>query len=84
VVSFTPSRRATDARESSLDNASATASRRNSSGYLDGRPNKGSLPWPHGQNQVSTTAGQPHGVRAAQNDAARIGYALDVGRTVNV
>ena len=37
VVSFTPNRRATDARESSLDNANCTASRRNSSGTsMDG------------------------------------------------
>ena len=38
VVSFTPNRRATAARESLVDNANCTASRRNSSGYLDGRP----------------------------------------------
>jgi hypothetical protein len=67
VVSFTPSRRATDARESSLDNASCTASRRNSSGYFDGRPNKGSFLQPHGQNQVSTRAGQAQRAACARS-----------------
>jgi hypothetical protein len=47
VVSFTPKRRATDARESSLDNANATASRRKASGYFDGRPIRDPFPWPH-------------------------------------
>ena len=36
------------------------ASRRNSAGYFDGRPNVGSSPWRHRQNRVSTQAGQLH------------------------
>jgi hypothetical protein len=47
VVSFTPNRRATAARDSSLDNANCTASRRDSSGYLDGRPIRDSFLRPH-------------------------------------
>jgi len=40
VVSFTPNRRATAVRDSSLASTNCTASRRNSSGYLGGRPNR--------------------------------------------
>jgi hypothetical protein len=68
VVSFTPSRRATDARESSVDNASATASRRKSSGYFDGRPIRDPFPWPHARircppNRVKARAGGGRSVR---------------------
>jgi hypothetical protein len=38
--------------------ALCTASRRNSSGYLDGRPIRDSFLRPHDQNQVSTEPGQ--------------------------
>jgi hypothetical protein len=43
----TPIDPAIAARDSSLDNANCTASRRNSSGYLDGRPIRDSFLWPH-------------------------------------
>ena len=53
LVSFTPSRRASAAHDVFVANAICTASRRNSSGYLDGRPIRtpflatAKMKWPH-------------------------------------
>lgn len=47
VESDNPKLRATSARGRPDLRASSTASRRNSGGYFDGRPNMGSFLWPH-------------------------------------
>src|SRR5262249_15998949 len=60
VVSFTPSRRATDAHDVSAANAICTASRRNSSGYLDGLPIRDSLLRPQPKLGVHRSGARPH------------------------
>src|SRR5205823_2639171 len=69
---------ATAARESSVDNANRTASRRNSSGYFEGRAIGDPLLWPHTRircppERVNSKPHEPHRTARRERERYRAG-----------